>query len=99
MPYADIIENARGGYAQGQPSSNINVIFSNAAQLAITENSEHYPTLRNLIEQVLSQDPRPAYKKNNVDDKIYGMTLYDFNINWQFSDVNIINVLTILKRL
>tara|TARA_R110000737_G_scaffold353251_1_gene403571 strand:+ start:1107 stop:1823 length:717 start_codon:yes stop_codon:yes gene_type:complete len=99
VPYADIIENARGGYAQGQPSSNINVIFSNAAQLAITENSEHYPTLRNLIEQVLSQDPRPAYKKNNVDDKIYGMTLYDFNINWQFSDVNIINVLTILKRL
>ncbi|MBA6326664.1 tRNA (N6-threonylcarbamoyladenosine(37)-N6)-methyltransferase TrmO [Colwellia sp. MB02u-6] len=97
VPYADIIENAHGGYAQEQPSSNIDVIFSNAAHLTLTDNIGHCPTLQSLIEQVLSQDPRPAYKKNSKDDRIYGMTLYDFNINWQMTAIATLNVIAIEK--
>ncbi|TWX73321.1 tRNA (N6-threonylcarbamoyladenosine(37)-N6)-methyltransferase TrmO [Colwellia sp. C1TZA3] len=95
IPYADIIESAHGGYAQEQPSSNIKVIFSSAALLALANCNQHYPTLQSLIEQVLSQDPRPAYKQQSIDDKIYGMSLYNFNINWQMLDNATFNVIAI----
>ena len=36
-----------------------------------------------LIQEVLSQDPRPAYHQNSQPDKTYGMALYDLNIQWQ----------------
>jgi len=35
-----------------------------------------------LIQQVLAQDPRPAYQREHVTDKEYGMSLYDLNIRW-----------------
>jgi tRNA-Thr(GGU) m(6)t(6)A37 methyltransferase TsaA len=95
VPYADIIENAHGGYAQEQPNNNIKVIFSSAALVTLDNNSGHYPRLQNLVEQVLNQDPRPAYKQNKADDKIYGMTLYNFNINWQMIDISTLHVIAI----
>lgn len=95
VPYADIIEDAHGGYAHQQPSNDIHIIFTDASATIIEENLTSYPTLRLLIEQVLSQDPRPAYKQQSTDDKIYGMTLHEFNIQWQFDSGNIIKVLSV----
>jgi len=97
VPYADIIENSHGGYAQEQPDNNIDVAFSDPAKIALQSYNEQYPKLKNLIEQVLSQDPRPAYKQKNVDDKIYGMTLYDLNIQWQMSSLTTLDVIAISK--
>jgi len=97
VPYADIIENAHGGYAQEQPGNNIDVQFSDPAKVALQRYNEQYPKLKSLIEQVLSQDPRPAYKQKNVDDKIYGMTLYDLNIQWQMSSLATLAVIAITK--
>ena len=95
VPYADIIEDSHGGYAHQQPSNDIHIIFTDASAAVIEENLTSYPTLRLLIEQVLSQDPRPAYKQQSTDDKIYGMTLHEFNIQWQFDSGNIIKVLSV----
>lgn len=95
VPYADIIEDAHGGYAHQQPSNDIHIIFTDASAAVIEENLTSYPTLRLLIEQVLSQDPRPAYKQQSTDDKIYGMTLHEFNIQWQFDGGDIIKVLSV----
>ena len=95
VPYADIIKNAHGGYAQEQPSSDIKVIFSSASLLTLANFNQHYPALQSLIEQVLSQDPRPAYKHNSIDDKIYGMSLYHFNITWQMLDSATFSVIAI----
>ena len=97
VPYADIIENAHGGYAQEQPDNNIDVAFSDSAKIALQSYNEQYPKLKSLIEQVLTQDPRPAYKQKNVDDKIYGMTLYDLNIQWQMSSLTTLDVIAISK--
>ncbi|MGB2740393.1 MAG: tRNA (N6-threonylcarbamoyladenosine(37)-N6)-methyltransferase TrmO [Cognaticolwellia sp.] len=97
VPYADIIENAHGGYAQEQPDNNIDVEFSDSAKIALQSYNEQYPKLKSLIEQVLTQDPRPAYKQKNVDDKIYGMTLYDLNIQWQMSSLTTLDVIAISK--
>jgi tRNA-Thr(GGU) m(6)t(6)A37 methyltransferase TsaA len=83
VPYADAISNAHGGFAQTSPAT-LPTVFSAEATAQIEVLSAKYPQLRLLIEQVLAQDPRPAYQNNSHDtDKTYGMTLYDVNIRWQ----------------
>ncbi len=97
VPYADIVEQAQGGYAHQQPETSISVVFSAEAKTILTTVSAEYPTLQSLIEQVLSQDPRPAYKQKTFDEKLYGMALYEFNIQWQMIDLKTLYVISISK--
>lgn len=83
LPYSDSLPNANAGFAQTQPSSNLPVTFNEQAKTFLTKYSKDFPGLALFIEQVLAQDPRPAYKQGKHDDKIYGMNLYDLNIQWQ----------------
>ena len=86
VPYSDSIPHANAGFAQTQPSANLQITFSQQAQITLTKYSNSFPDLALFIEQVLAQDPRPAYKQGKSDDKIYGMNLYDFNIQWKMLD-------------
>jgi tRNA-Thr(GGU) m(6)t(6)A37 methyltransferase TsaA len=97
IPYSDNIDYARAGFAQYEPDLLLKVIFSSRAEKDINKYQNEYTDLSTFIEQVLSQDPRPAYKKKQVDEKIYGMNLYDLNILWtiSLSDANTIEVLSI----
>jgi tRNA-Thr(GGU) m(6)t(6)A37 methyltransferase TsaA len=74
IPYAESIPNARGGFANSAPPE-LTVVFSPEAAIRIK------PELRALIEDVLKQDPRPAYA--NDADRIYGVRLYQFDIKWR----------------
>jgi tRNA-Thr(GGU) m(6)t(6)A37 methyltransferase TsaA len=85
IPYSDNIDCALAGFAQVEPDKLLDVIFSNQAKKDLKEYQNKYTDLSIFIEQVLSQDPRPAYKKKTVDEKVYGMSLYDLNILWQIS--------------
>ena len=82
VPYADNIPQASGGMAQHSPEL-MAVIFSEQAKTQVKNLEPRYPALGSLIQEVLSQDPRPAYHQNSRLDKTYGMTLYDLNIQWQ----------------
>ncbi|GAC18406.1 tRNA (N6-threonylcarbamoyladenosine(37)-N6)-methyltransferase TrmO [Paraglaciecola arctica] len=82
VPYADNIMNASGGMAQHSPEL-MAVTFTEQASEQMQKLQQSYPEISNLIEEVLSQDPRPAYHQNSHSDKTYGMTLYDLNIQWQ----------------
>ncbi|MGL4719306.1 MAG: tRNA (N6-threonylcarbamoyladenosine(37)-N6)-methyltransferase TrmO, partial [Kluyvera intermedia] len=42
-----------------------------------------YPHLRQFIAEVLAQDPRPAYRKNEEEGKTYAVWLLDFNVRWR----------------
>lgn len=95
VPYSDSIPHANAGFAQTQPSSNLQVIFNEQAQISLIKHSENFPELAVFIEQVLAQDPRPAYKQGKHDDKIYGMNLYDLNIQWQMQGLTGIEVIGI----
>lgn len=95
LPYADNIPLAEAGYAQHQPMAAISTYFSEAAHSVITQQQEKYPQLKLLISQIISQDPRPAYKQKAIDNKIYGMNLYQFNITWQFISENSAEVILI----
>lgn len=82
VPYADSIPLTLGGMAQHSPQL-MTVSFTEQANEQLKRFAQRYPTLTSLIREVLSQDPRPAYHKELQPDKIYGMSLYDLNIQWQ----------------
>lgn len=85
IPYADAISDAEGGYAQQAPST-LPVTISAAAEQQLQTLKRRYPNLRQLICQVLSQDPRPAYHQENALTRSYGTALYDINVRWRVID-------------
>jgi len=98
VPYSDAIPDANAGFAQAKPETKLSINFSEQAKSSLIQFQQEYSELALFIEQVLAQDPRPAYKQTTVDDKVYGMRLYDLNIQWQLSDLGDIEVLNISKH-
>jgi tRNA-Thr(GGU) m(6)t(6)A37 methyltransferase TsaA len=81
VPYSDAIPDALAGYAQDCPTQT-SVVFSDSALQQLTRYPEqHY--FHRVIEQVLAQDPRPAYKKNQDDHREYAVNLFDFNVKFR----------------
>ncbi len=83
LPYVDAIEQAEGGYASSAPGGRQPVGFSAEAERVLQQHMSDYPRLRILITELLALDPRPAYKQTSESDRIYGMRLLDFDINWR----------------
>lgn len=78
LPYADALDNAMGGYANEKPTL-AKVVWSeqvNNQQLALDTET------KTLIEQILAQDPRPAYKANRADDKTYHVKIAGYQISF-----------------
>lgn len=82
IPYADAKPDALAGFAQESPEPLMEIQFSAQALQKITQVEDRYPELKQLITEVLQQDPRPAYKKNKPDLKTYAVNLSDFNVSW-----------------
>lgn len=82
VPYSDAIEHAHYPFAQQAPQP-MPVYFSIKAETALKTNAH----LKKLIDQVLSQDPRPAFHK--IDEtRVYGAKLEDKNVTWVYKLVN-----------
>lgn len=81
LPYSDALANASGGFADAAPTTRMTVSMSEQA-LNFCKQQTQLPHLQTFIEKVLTQDPRPPYKKQREDTQSYGMTLYNFNIKW-----------------
>ncbi len=79
IPYADAKPDASAGFAQQIPETLMEIEFSLQALQSIADDAQS----KQLITEVLKQDPRPAYKKNSIDDKTYAMHLLNFNITWK----------------
>lgn len=82
LPYADCPTGARAGFAEEKPERRLTVQWSPEAKAALAEHSAEYPQLRELIEQMLALDPRPAYAEDE-QERVYGMGLYDLDVRWQ----------------
>lgn len=86
IPYTDAITDANAGYANEAPEKPLNVKFSSESLKQLNSlNAQRYPNFKLIIDDVLTADPRPAYKNSN-DPKIYGVKLYDFDIKWKVSN-------------
>lgn len=84
VPWADSIPEAKGGFAAERPTL-MPVYFESQSAKQLAHWQANYPMLSALIEQVLAQDPRPAYKAEQDSNEEYGMSLYDLNIRWRVS--------------
>ncbi|OKY27250.1 MULTISPECIES: tRNA (N6-threonylcarbamoyladenosine(37)-N6)-methyltransferase TrmO [Thalassotalea] len=95
VPYSDSVPEANASYANQAPSEPITVSITKSVNEFLLHVNTRYPQLTSLITQVLEQDPRPAYKQQQVDDKIYGIRLYEFNIKWRLISARNIEVFDI----
>lgn len=83
LAYVDSIPDAVSGYAQQAPIESMFVSFTRQSLDVLASHSGPYPDLRRLIEQVLSLDPRPAYRQSEQLDRVYGVKLYNFDVRWR----------------
>ena len=82
LPWVDAVPEARAGYAPAPPPRHA-VAFSAQAEQTLATRADS-ATLRALIEEVLAQDPRPAYRsKGSDDDRQYGVSLRGFNVRFR----------------
>ena len=82
VPYTDHAADAQFAIAEHPPEQRLNVIFSEKAKQTLHQHRGDLPRLEHELVQLLQQDPRPAYKQNKSDDKLYGLRFYNFNIQW-----------------
>jgi tRNA-Thr(GGU) m(6)t(6)A37 methyltransferase TsaA len=82
LPYSDSLPQAEAGFAASAPATHPDVRFSAQAEdyLASLDPAVS-DSLRELIIQVLAQDPRPAYLEQG--ERTFGMHLCDINLRWQ----------------
>lgn len=80
VPYADAIIDARGHFAAESPTTNPKIAFNDRASCQLDALKSRYPQLKQLIVQVLAQQPEPAYQQSTTRE--YGVALYDQNIRW-----------------
>lgn len=96
LPYSDIVNNTRSGFADSAPEIKYKVYFSATATTKLQENFAHIPKFKELIKSILELDPRPAYSSGQGVHKLYGLKLYDVDIKWQVED-KVITVTDIVK--
>lgn len=82
LPYSDSYPLAKASYASEKPAIMLTILFSELADQQLLSK----PQLKNLIQQVIAQDPRPAYKKKSLSTQEFGITLQNANIRFKVED-------------
>ena len=87
LPYADSISEATDPLARYADIPTRPVVFARQVTEQLSAPDSPFSSkLPALIESVLQQDPRPAYRQQNEDDpKIYKVRLYNADVSWQVS--------------
>ena len=90
LPYADIVSHANAGWAGGT-LERFPVSFSPESTATLEKNSaEQIPRLRELIEQMLGWDPRPASQREAMplhdpqsEGRIFRFRISRYDVEWQ----------------
>lgn len=85
IPFVDSKPLALGGFAPDTPDI-IPVMFARDVEATLSKLELLHPHFRRFIQQVIGQDPRPAYRKGQADDAHYGVHLFDYNVQWQMQN-------------
>ena len=86
LPFAEALPDARASYAQQAPAADMPVWFSPEIEARLPGLEKRYPHLSSFIRDVLAQDPRPAYRKDEDSGKSYAVWLLDFNVRWRVTE-------------
>ena len=85
IPFVDAVPNAEGGFAPEPPNLH-EVSFSAQALQDLGALNEKELIA---IKETLAQDPRPAYKGDHEEKRIYGALLYGFDVHFVASQSGI----------
>ena len=85
LHYADAVHEAKSGFAHSPPQLELRVEMSEVLRERCVELEKVRPGLLSLICQVIGQDPRPAFKKED-SVRIYGVKLYDLDVRFAVKD-------------
>ena len=85
IPYVDQVAEAENTLASESPEI-LPVIWSEVAQHQLISYEGQFGSFKTLVDQVLQQDPRPAYRKSQSEDKIYGIQLSEANVRFTVRD-------------
>ena len=88
IPFVDAIPGAQGGFATEPPPLKQVEFTAYAAELL----HKFLPQDQDAIEQILAQDPRPAYKNRGEDNKIYKVAFNNYDIAFKVEDLRVIVV-------
>ena len=83
LPFAEALPAAKASYAQLPPPADMPVAFTPEITQQLPQLEKRYPHLAQFITDVLAQDPRPAYRKEEPQGKEYAVWLLDFNVRWR----------------
>ncbi len=83
LPWVEAKPEARAGFAPEAPLR-LPVSFAPEAQNALAARADA-DSLRELIRQVLGQDPRPAYR-NGAEARLYGVRLRDVDVRFRVGE-------------
>ncbi|MCK3654760.1 tRNA (N6-threonylcarbamoyladenosine(37)-N6)-methyltransferase TrmO [Pasteurellaceae bacterium Macca] len=92
LAYADSEPQAHSSFAQEKPSATLTVSFTPEAEQAV-ENCPHFAHYRiqhphRFLQEIIAQDPRPAYQQGKVSARVYGMKIAGCNVKWQINAQN-----------
>ncbi|RUR27600.1 tRNA (N6-threonylcarbamoyladenosine(37)-N6)-methyltransferase TrmO [Vreelandella nanhaiensis] len=96
LPWAEAHPEARAGFAPQVPDL-LPISFSQSALDTLAARADS-ATLHALITQVLGQDPRPAYKRGEESERVYGVRLRDVDVKFcalQNDEATTLNVVAI----
>ena len=93
LPYADSIADAQGGFAADPPTIKLSVHFSQKAHEQLHQIKNHH-NFEELIKEVLSADPRPAYMSDDPE-RVYGVRLYAYDVRWRLmgSEAEVVEII------
>ncbi|BAK78548.1 protein of unknown function [Pseudogulbenkiania sp. NH8B] len=81
IPFVEAVPDALGGFVDGPPPT-LTVRWSDTARQQLASQPAA-PELAALIEEVLAQDPRPAYQDD--PERVYGVRLYHSNVRFRIA--------------
>nr|WP_136250174.1 tRNA (N6-threonylcarbamoyladenosine(37)-N6)-methyltransferase TrmO [Ningiella ruwaisensis] len=80
--YSDSLPDATSDYAQVPPEIRLQVKFDEHLNHILNEIETRHPGIVELAEDIISYDPRPAYKAAKQDDKVYHLRLYEVEFHF-----------------
>lgn len=84
LPYADSLPTAEANWLNTTSVPQRSVSLSSKATQQLKSLRGAPSDLVPLLEGILAQDPRPAYKQSvENDDKIYAVQVYEYDVHWQ----------------
>jgi len=88
IEYTDHVRDSRCGFAPSAPTTRLGVIISTTVEESLVQhyNEKEQREIKQLIIDLLTQDPRPAYRSGKPDNRNYSMKLYDFDLHWNVQD-------------